>query len=453
MRTSSCRIGLVSVLLLVGLLASSCATSGPASRSEPLPAGQAAPVLTREQLMAELAKYQWTSEKGDRTDVLIDRVLAQGPPGLEVLLDVFWPESSPASDRRAVAALVRDLDSDDYATCRRAAQRLYDLGSGNHLRLQQAAQGAGPAVVMWLTYVRDAWRYSPMPEPESYQRHLSERMAGIEDPRLLNVLLGRAQAILKRAPLDGIQEHAAEALLVPLAKSGDDRFSAVLAPYLREPDARVAVLVTRAMASGRGNTYCPPLLLEALRSDRPEVVHEALRWTPNVWDDRRRGEVHRLLRRIFEGQDEPLKFEACFPLMHGYQDKDARAFLIRQTHSPNRERARTAIVWLGDAVNTGRRPEPELIEGLVPYLESEDAAFRREAADTLGTYAGEEIVRLLVPLLADKEQVIVDETSRHLLDQRDKAMLRRVLAEARDAAAPGPLRDRIAQVLGKVPEK
>ena len=445
MRSSPARTLLVAAVGWTALVSISCAPARPARE------GAAAVPRTRMELCAALAKIGYATDRMEQTAALVDRLLARGPEGLERVLDVYFPESSPVSDRAAIEALVRDLNSDDYGTCRRAAQRLYELGPAIGPRIQEHRLDWGPAVRLWIHSVQEAWDYTPIRGLDDDQPRLADRLDQVKTPELLAVLARRAVAVLEKPPLDPIQERTVFLLLAPLAKSGDDRYSDLLMPYLRHPDVKVAVLVTKAMGCGRDNRYWPPLMSGALQSDRPEVVSQAVTWSPNCWDDRRRDEVRRLLRRVFEGTNEGLKFEACFPLMHGYQDTDARAYLIAQTRSPNRERAQTAMGWLGDIRNAHRLPEPGLVESIAPYLKSADDELRRRAAETLSIYGGEPAMRAVIPLLVDKEKIIVDATTRNLLDQRDKTTLRRVLKESLAAAPPGPLREKIAGLLTQLP--
>lgn len=450
-------IAALGALVLAVLAASSCGPSEPsraARLEDPAGTAEAAAVpRTRQELVAAVVKIQGGRDPLKRFDSLFDAMIAQGPEGVELLLDVFFPESSPRFGRTAVEALVHDLDSDDYKTCRRAAERLYDIGALMQPRLEDALREASPAGRLWLQSILETWKYRWIHTPEVRRNQIWERMGEVRDPALLDIVARRAVALLEKVPLDRGQEEMAHRLVVWLAKSGNDRYYDLLLPYVHHPDVKVAVLVTRAVGMFHESTNWPPLLSAALQSDRPEVVAEAVGWSTNRGDERYKEEVGRLLRRIFEGANEPLRFSTSFALMHRYDDPDARAYLIAQTRSPDRERALKAIAWLGDAVNDDDIPEPALIESLAAYLKSGDTEFRRAAADTLSIYGGEQATRAVIPMLADEKQIIVEETARHLLDHRDKATLRRALKECLDAAPPGPLRDRIAELLGKVADE
>ncbi|KPJ70752.1 MAG: hypothetical protein AMK72_14660 [Planctomycetes bacterium SM23_25] len=452
----------VRLAAVVALLTSVAAVStcGPSNASRevgvPKPAGAAEPPAvprTRQDLVDAVMKTRWRRDTLERFDALFDDMIAQGPQGAELLLDVFFPESSPQSDRAVVESLVRDLESDDYGTCRRAAERLYEIGALVRPRLENALPAASPAARLWLQSILETWKSRWIYKPEVFQGRIWEKMGEVKDPAALQVVARRAVALLEKAPLDRLQEKTSHYFVSWLAKSGEDRYYDLLLPYLRRPDVKVAVLVTRAMGMFHDSANWPPLLSSALLSDRPEIVSEAIAWSTNRGDERNREEVHRLLRRIFLGPDETLKFQACFALMHRYQDRDARAYLISQTQSPNRERALRAIGWLGDSVNANDLPEPALIENIAPYLKTTDTEFRQAAADTLSRYGGEGAIRAVIPMLVDEQDIIVTQTRRNLLGHRDKVALRCVVKEALDATPPGSLREQIAALLKEIDAK
>jgi hypothetical protein len=249
------------------------------------------------------------------------------------------------------------------------------------------------------------------------------------------------------------QRRLLEHCLAALAKSGSDRHTDPLIPVLGHDDVSIAVWVTRTVGSRSGNRYFPRLLLEALKSRRDPVVDAALSWTPNCWDRSRSAQVKRLVTAIFEGDNEKLKFHACFPMMHSYGDKRAINYLLDQTHSPDKARARRAISWIGDACNTHKKAFPRLLEQLGPLLKSKDKDLRRRAADALGTYEGQQIVDALIPLLGDPEEIIRNEASSNLLEQRDKSMLKARLADAARNARSRTVRAKAKELLSRLAEK
>ena len=75
---------------------------------------------------------------------------------------------------------------------------------------------------------------------------------------------------------------------------------------------------------------------------------------------------------------------------------------------------------------------------------------RRAAGSALGTYQGEKVVENLLALLADPVPIIAEETSRSLLDQRDKKMLRRVLEGAARDHPNERVRGRAKELLARI---
>jgi hypothetical protein len=256
---------------------------------------------------------------------------------------------------------------------------------------------------------------------------------------------------LEKGPLQKGQRNLIEYGLAALAKTGDDRVVDPLIPLLKHKDYAVAVMVTRSIGSHKDNRYFPRFLLEALKSDREFVVAAALDWTPNCWDPAKANEVRRLVTAVFEGSNEKLKFQACFPMMHSYGDRRAIDYLLSQANNPDKARAVRAMGWIGDACNSGKQAFPELLATLVPLLKSEDKEIRRRAAYALGTYQGTEVVDNLIPLLADSEDIIRQETSSKLLAQQDKTMLKTRLADAAEKSENETVRAKAKELLEKLP--
>ena len=63
---------------------------------------------------------------------------------------------------------------------------------------------------------------------------------------------------------------------------------------------------------------------------------------------------------------------------------------------------------------------------------------------------GEDVVKNLIPLLADEQQIIVTEVSYKLLRQRDTVMLRRLLSSAAANSVDDNVRRKAAELLGRL---
>lgn len=410
------------------------------------PEPQAVP-KTRPELKAALERCGSNRTAADR---VVRAVLARGPSGVALLLDVFCPEGMAGADEATVRALLRDLDADDGATCKRAVLRLYELGPALRGPLEEALPEAGTMLRIRIRGIIATWDAEQVREADRYAGILRDELRSVTDAASLDLMAERVGTVLARGAPDGNGRSMLMGMMAGLARSRDDRYSKLLAPLLEHDDVQVAVLAVNGLGAGRPNRYMPPIVLEALAARRPEVVEAAISWTPNCWDAERKGEVGRLLRHIFRGDDEPLKFNASFALMHSWGDAEAEAYILSQTQSPDAARTKRAISWIGDSCNSGQAEYPELLRRLVPYLNSDETDLRRMAADALGTYSGEQVVRALAFLLDDKVPIIATEARRNLLEQRDKALVRRVLQDTLETMQGDALRAKVRDVLGQL---
>ena len=148
-----------------------------------------------------------------------------------------------------------------------------------------------------------------------------------------------------------------------------------------------------------------------------------------------------------EGDDEKLKFEACFPLMRDFHDPRALSYLLAQVGSSDWKRAKTAIYWVGDASNSGKPVTPEILEKVGPLLESRDADRRRAAVHAVGTWRGAEVVKRLIPVLADENAIVAREAAWRLSKQADRKALKKLLAEAAEKNESEKVRAKAAEIL------
>ena len=385
-----------------------------------------------------------------------DKLHKGGLKTLEALLDHLLPDTipvEPASVSQAQAQQwLEQLGDEDYRTREDATQKLISLGESFKALVKKALDDEDIEIRTRAQLILSTWEAARQ-NPESrnvgiYSGAFGVYVDGITDPECLRELARRVRRGVKCGlPATKGELRLFEHCLRVVAESGDDATCNILTPLLEHEDPAVAVWVVKQVGAYSDNNYFPELLLVALASDVEDIVSEAISWTPNCWDEDRAPLVVRHLTRIFEGDNETLKFKACFPLMHGHHDRRAVAYLIEQTQSADPVRARRAISWLGDSCNHRKKAYPALLEALVPLLSCKDPVTRRTAADALGTYLGEEVVKQLIPLLADDENIIVMETRQNLLEQKDKVMLRRLLAQAQ-TESPNPLvRERAAALL------
>ncbi|MFO8011887.1 MAG: HEAT repeat domain-containing protein [Phycisphaerae bacterium] len=378
---------------------------------------------------------------------LIRRELGRGPEGLSLLLSVFFPESVPPLEPKTVERLLGDVRSDDPSRWRAAAVRLYEAGPKLKGRLETLLPKVRPSTRMLLWGL--LWRWDRPPRPvETYRVLMADQLEDLDDPALLTSLARHVAAALA---WDG-RDHSLLLITVleHLATEADAAWSEPFVPLLAdlpEDDARYLV---DQVGRRRPNRHFPPLLLRALRHERPAVVEAALRWTPNCWDKARREEVRQAVLAIFRGPNEDLRFEAAQPLLHNWHDPRAAAYYMAELRSPDRKRARLALRRLGIPENWGPEPYPGLLNALEPFLTADDSPLRRGATETLGAYRGEEVIRRLVRMLSDEAEPVRHEAAARLRTHRDRPVVRHVLKEEAEKTTDPALRRAIRSVLERV---
>jgi len=359
---------------------------------------------------------------------------AMGPAGMSALLDHLLPDTAEQQPSETpehdVARLIRRLGDERYRVREEANEALLDMGPAIRPAVR-AATASEDAEVSWrATCILRHWDSRKTEDKGRYAPALGSYLTRVKDDERLEEVARRTLLALKDGMPSGGQLAVLQQCIMAVGRSGKDKLTDRLAPLLDHEDVRVAVLVTQLVGAASGNDYFPALMLDALQSQRDEVVLQAISRAPNCWDDKRKLEVERRLIAIFEGDKEPLKFQACFPLMHDYRYAPATDYLLEQVGSTDKSRSVRAIGWLGDASNHGRPASQKLLEVFDPLLKSDDYSQRRAACRAVAIYSGEEVVKRLIPLLGDKKAAIATEVTYRLMHQKDKDMLRRLLAAA-----------------------
>lgn len=380
----------------------------------------------------------------------------RGVEGLKEVLDRLFPDTKPLPgppvEAKTVAELVRQLGDDSFQVREQATARLLAVGRSHRDLVKQATRSDDPEVKQRAQQILDTWDALRPSDLAKHRGPFGKYLEEIKDRDRLDLLVGRLVVALSGEMPEEARRHLLLEMVATAARTADDRYTDPLRPLLAHRDVRVAGFVVQTVGGFKNNNdFFPRLLLDALDNDREDVVDAVISWTPNCSDPARAPELQRRLKRIFAGDNEALKFRVSFPLMHSWNDAEAYRYLLQQTHSADAERARTATYWVGDACHSGKKASSELLEKLGPLLKSTDTELRRAAAYALGTYSGEEVVKLLLPALADAEEIIVAEASRRLLDQSDKAMLKRLLQDAARNHADAKVRTRAGELADKVP--
>ena len=366
---------------------------------------------------------------------------------LSALLDHLLPETKADKllSEVDVVRLIRQLGDPQWSVREHATRELIANGRSHSARVEKATRHDDLEVRARAKAILAAWKADAI-DTEPYRKAFQQYLKRLESPEALLHLAHRVRQALRQDGLSAAKRRLLGPCLQHLALAASDEMIEALVPILDEAPESVGAWALRQMAARRGRRNLHSLVEAGLRSDRQSVVEIALGWAT----DHRSAEVKRLVYRIFEGDNEALKFKACFPLMHDYRDPKGVQYLLTQVNSPDKARARRAISWIGDACNSGRAASPAILDKLLPFLNSQDAEIRRVAADALGTYSGEKVVKALIPMLADPVDIIAAEATSNLRRQRDADMVRRLLQEAADGATNLTVRQKSRRLLSEL---
>ena len=390
-----------------------------------------------------------------------EKLHALGVAGLSALLDELLPDTAGPKKLRvaasAVAQMIERLGSNSSRVRETATAELLEVGPAAAPWLSAAAR-SGDAEVRWrATYILRSWEARKWDDKSIYLPAFAVYASGIRDEARLKELLRRTVLAFDAGLPDGGRCAILGVCVRAIVASGDDRYTDQLQPLLKHGDVQVAVLVTASVGEATGSLpqgrYFPRLLLDALRADREEVVSAAIGWAENCGDSSRRAEIERLLIAIFQGTNEQLKFQVCSPLMHRHHYAPARDYLLQQAQSTDLNHRYMALSWLCNPRQPGAAPDEKTLKTLGELLESKDAHTRYMAVCALSTYTGEEVVKRLIDMLADANQIIPNELRNRLRQQPDKAMLRRLLAQAAKNHDKEKVRQQAAALLRDLEER
>jgi HEAT repeat protein len=418
--------------------------------------------------LASLLPASGAADKAPDVQAILDHMAAQrngfnpqeihdlGVPGLEALLNRLLPDTVPAPPPQAtekeILDLIKQLGNEKFDVREAATQKLLALGRAHRPLLLKAGAHPDAEVRQRIKSILDEWAPGPAPD---LTRHIEAFWAYSERPiknkDCVFLLAQRTAAALENGIEAGPRRTFLEYALRAISRNGDDKAFDQFRPLLKHTDANVGVMAVHNLAGYRANNhFFPRFLVEALASDREPILVEAIDWAPNCWDRKQADEVERLVRQAFTKGNENVKFRASFAMMHSYHDEDAYAYVLQQTRSKDAGRAHTAIYWIADPCNQRRKATPELLKNLTPHLSSPNNELRRAAGYALGVYLGEKVIEHLIPLLGDKQEIIVNETSNALLGHPDKAEVRRVLMNAAKNHENKVIRAKAQELLNKL---
>jgi hypothetical protein len=419
--------------------------------SLPAPAhGEPPPASLRERIDDELTAMELQGSAYDPRG--LHELSAAGLVGV---LDHFFPdtavvavEARPAEDE--IKRLIGQLGNDDFRIREAATAQLIARARPCRELLVQATDSDDAEVRLRTQRILAAWEPKAGNGGDRGLGGLWNYLEKIRDGERLDVLARRVAAEFARGYPEGRKLHHLRLCVAGLAKGANEASCEHLRPLVASQDVRIAKFITETVGSYKADeAFFPPLLLDALASERDEVVQVAIRWAGNCRHSPRAGEVRAALRAVFERRDDALKFQSCLPLVQEFDDPQAWRYVIEQTQSKAPLRAAAALSSLADAKFTGREASPELIAALAEPLASSELSLRWGATKALGTHGGTAVIKRLVALLGDSEPSVRDEATRCLLKQSDKRTVRDELDLASRRSENKDLRRHAAEVLHK----
>jgi hypothetical protein len=384
---------------------------------------------------------------------------ALGADGLAAVLNHLLPDTAPPAPPRPVGPpeadlrrLIARLDDDDFRTREQATEELIAKARARRPIIEEAARSDLLEVRLRAERVLASWESRPAERLSAYLSGFWAYVAGVDDSARLELLAQRTMKAFEPGMPEGDRLHLLRLCIAGVAHGRDDASCDLLRPLVRHKDVRIATLATETVGAYKTEPrFVPRLLVDALASERQAVVEVALRFVVECQDPKRRDHVRQALRIIFDDREEPLKFQACLPLMREFRDPDAWTYVLAQTTSADASRVRTAFNWIGDTKNCGLPPDAKLMRQLAPFLEAKNPDLRRAATAVLAAFTGEQVIRRLILLLADSDASVARQADAGLLSQPDRKLVARLLNEAATQSSQTVVRSRAAELLAKLP--
>jgi hypothetical protein len=273
-----------------------------------------------------------------------------------------------------------------------------------------------------------SWESRPTARLNAYLSGYWAYVEGLHDSDELRILAERTIKILEGGMPEGDRLHFVRLCIAGVAHGHDDASCDLLRSLVGHSDARIATLVVETSGAYKTEPkFVPQLLVDAIADARPPVAEAALRFVLGAQDTNRRPAIYAALQKVFNGQDESMKFQACLPLIRDYHDSDAWLYVVQQTANKDANRARTAFNWIGDTKNCGEEADPRFLERLVTLFASAAVEQRRAAAQVVGTFVGPDVVLRLIAMLGDGDASVSQQANSCLLAQPDKQLVAQLL--------------------------
>ena len=387
-----------------------------------------------------------------------------GESGLAAVLDHLLPDTAPPAaplpaglPEETIRKWIAELDHDDFQTRERATEELAAHGRNQRALIEEAAVSQKAEMALRAQRIIATWQARPQARLSAYLSGFWAYVEKIEDGKRLNLLARRTLKAFEQGMPQGDRLHLLRLCLAGVAHGRDAASCDLLRPLIEHDDAQVAILAAETVGAYKTEAnFFPTILVDALNSERAGVVEAAMRFATGCSDEKQRNALRTALRRIFERyrifekQGEALKFQACLPLIRDFHDPGAWIYVLEQTQSKDANRARTACNWVGDTSVRGQSAPSGLAQALTPLLKSTSADLRRWTVQGLGSYSGEQVVRNLIPLLADDDDNVVRQVGASLRQQPDQSLVKRLVQAANiarsDLASRRPVREVLVEL-------
>jgi len=382
---------------------------------------------------------------------------ALGADGLAAVLDHLLPDTAPPRQPRktgppeaVIRRLIGRLDADDFGAREQATLELIASAREHRPLIEEAARSDSLEVRLRAERVISSWESRPAERLSAYLSGFWAYVEELSDAPRLELLARRTMKAFEQGMPEGDRLHLLRLCIAGVAHGRDDTSCDALRPLVQHQDVRIAALVTETVGAYKTEPrFVPQLLVDALVNERPGVAEAALRFVLGSEDEQRRDAIRAGLRFVFERREEPLKFQACLPLIRDFSDGEAWIYVLEQTASKDAGRVRTALNWIGDTKNCGQSPDAKLFKKLNGFLAAKRADQRRAATQALGTFAGDDVIRRLIGLLADSDLSVAHQADSCLLAQPDRKLVQKLVEEAAAKHADGVVQSRARSLLVK----
>ena len=366
-----------------------------------------------------------------------DQLHALGQRGLvevldELLPDTANPKKTEVAEKR-IEELIEQLGDANFRIRELASQRLAQLGPGIKPYLVEVAKHPDADVSWRAVQLLRRWEMQKYADKSRYVPAFSVYAAGIHDEARLREMIRRCRLALKAGTPTQGRSSILQLCIKTVALVGDDEYTDQLKPLLAHDDVKVAVLVARAVGqtvgSNSSRAYFPSLMIDALKSDRSEVVGAVIGYVDPCYDP------------------------ACRPLLLGHQYTPVMTYVLKQVGSGDRSLKFTALSLLSDARFQDEPIDKPTLEAVAPLLSSVDNNLRRMAVRMLALRSGDEITEHLIPLLGDKYSTIRRDVERRLIAHPDRDLVRKRLSEIVEKDAASQQGKAAAALLPKIPHR